>query len=155
METIDIAGTYRAQWGEGPIWWKHTLLYVDIENHTLIRFNPATGEEQTWNVQNSVGRLGTVVPRAAGGMLLAGDHGIHTLDPLTGKTAPVADPETAKPHNRFNDGKCSPDGRFFAGTISLDKITGNAALYRLDPDLTLHHSTGSTRTSLSTPPTPV
>ena len=31
MENIEIAGTYRAQWGEGPIWWENRLLYVDIE----------------------------------------------------------------------------------------------------------------------------
>ena len=46
------------------------------------------------------------------------------------------------PDNRFNDGKCSPDGRFFAGTISLAKKTGTARLYRLDPDLSVHEAFG-------------
>jgi sugar lactone lactonase YvrE len=53
---------------------------------------------------------------------------------------PIADPEADLPDNRFNDGKCSPDGRFFAGTISLAKKTGTARLYRLDPDLTVHEA---------------
>ncbi|GAA4444778.1 hypothetical protein GCM10023148_51750 [Actinokineospora soli] len=35
--------------------------------------------------------------------------------------------------DRFNDGKCDPAGRFLAGTIAPE---GEAALHRLDPDLT-------------------
>jgi sugar lactone lactonase YvrE len=36
---------------------------------------------------------------------------------------------------RFNDGACDPQGRFWAGTMSLDGRTGSASLYRLDTDL--------------------
>ena len=36
--------------------------------------------------------------------------------------------------NRFNDGKCDPAGRFWAGTISMIKDTGSANLYCLDTD---------------------
>ncbi|MEC8405058.1 MAG: SMP-30/gluconolactonase/LRE family protein, partial [Verrucomicrobiota bacterium] len=55
--------------------------------------------------------------------------------PLTGVKNTFADPEVAKrATNRFNDGKCDPAGRFWAGTISLIKNTGDAALYMLDTD---------------------
>jgi sugar lactone lactonase YvrE len=80
-------------------------------------------------------RVGTVVPRASGGLVIAGDSGFAFLDPGSGEITPIADPEKDKLDNRFNDGKCSPDGRFFAGTISLKKRVGDAALYRLDRDL--------------------
>jgi len=140
METIDIAGSYRAKWGEGPLWWENRLLYVDIENHLVLEFNPTSGEEKRWDVSSTVGRVGTVVPRSQGGLVVAGDTGIHFLDPTTGAgvTTPINDPEPDKTNNRFNDGKCSPDGRFFAGTISLIKNTGAASLYRLDSDLSVH-----------------
>jgi len=138
METIELAGNYAAQWGEGPIWWQGQLLYVDIERHLVLQYDPSTNEEKTWDLSSSVGRVGTVVPRAHGGLVVAGDTGLHFLDPETGNTTPINDPETDKPDNRFNDGKCSPDGRFFAGTISLVKNTGDATLYRLDTDLSLH-----------------
>jgi len=138
METIDIVGDYVAQWGEGPIWWGGELWYVDIERGRVLRVDPETGVEKQWDVSSTVGRVGTVVPRASGGLLVAGDNGLHFLDPLTGKTTAVVDPEPEKTDNRFNDGKCSPDGRFFAGTISLVKKTGDAALYRLDADGSLH-----------------
>jgi sugar lactone lactonase YvrE len=37
----------------------------------------------------------------------------------------------------MNDGKCDAQGRFWAGSMSEDEVTGAATLYRLDPDLTL------------------
>lgn len=139
MIRSEPVGRTRCQWGEGPIWWQGALYYVDIEGKRVHRFDPADGSEQSWDVGQ---RVGTVVPRESGGLLIAGDHGLAFLDPETGTLTPIADPEADKPDNRFNDGKCSPDGRFFAGTISLAKKTGDAKLYRLDPDLTLHEAFG-------------
>lgn len=139
MIRTEPVGQTRCQWGEGPIWWQGALFYVDIEGKRVHRYDPADGSEQSWDVGQ---RVGTVVPRESGGLVIAGDHGIQFLDPETGTLTPIADPETDKPDNRFNDGKCSPDGRFFAGTISLAKKTGDAKLYRLDPDLTLHEAFG-------------
>ncbi len=138
MIQIEATGTIRSQWGEGPIWWQDALFYVDIEGHKVHRFDPADGSERTWEIGQ---RVGTVVPRESGGLVIAGDHGIYLLDTETGALTHVTDPEQDQPDNRFNDGKCSPDGRFFAGTISLVKRT-DAKLYRLDPDLTLHEAFG-------------
>jgi len=142
MESIEIAGSYRAKWGEGPIWWQNLLTYVDIEAHTVVTFDPATHLESSWNLRSTVGRVGTIVPRAnagsEGNYIVAGDNGIHFFNKETGTTTAITDPEAGQVENRFNDGKCSPDGRLFAGTISLSKKTGTAALYRLDPDLSVH-----------------
>ncbi|HVJ45006.1 MAG TPA: SMP-30/gluconolactonase/LRE family protein [Luteolibacter sp.] len=137
---VEPVGTVRSKWGEGAVWWEGALFYVDIEGHKVWRFDPKTGEEKSWDVGQ---RVGTVVPRESGGLVIAGDNGIFFLDTDSGKLTAVADPEPdKKPDNRFNDGKCAPDGRFFAGTISLVKKTGDARLYRLDPDLTLHEAFG-------------
>jgi len=139
MLSIEPIGTIRSKWGEGPIWWRGALYYVDIEGHRVHRLDPADGSEKSWDVGQ---RVGTVVPRESGGLIIAGDGGLHFLDEETGHLTAIADPEPDKPDNRFNDGKCSLDGRFFAGTISLVKKTGDARLYRLDPDLTLHEAFG-------------
>ncbi|MDA0768091.1 MAG: SMP-30/gluconolactonase/LRE family protein [Verrucomicrobia bacterium] len=133
MEITPI-GSYRAQWGEGPIWWEGALYYVDIEGRRVLRFAPETGEERVWEVGQ---RVGTVVPRLQGGLVIAGDDGFAFLDEESGAVTPIADPEAEKGGNRFNDGKCSPEGRFFAGTISTVKKTGDAALWRLDVDGTV------------------
>lgn len=138
LEILPI-GTIRSQWGEGPIWWQGALYYVDIEGHRVHRFDPATGDERSWDVGQ---RVGTVVPRESGGLVIAGDHGLFFLDEETGHLTAIADPEPDQADNRFNDGKCSPDGRFFTGTISLVKKPGAARLYRLDPDLSLHEAFG-------------
>jgi sugar lactone lactonase YvrE len=44
------------------------------------------------------------------------------------------------PGTRFNDGKVSPDGRFFAGTMDEEMLARPiGGLFRLDPDGTVHH----------------
>lgn len=136
---LEIApvGTVRSKWGEGPVWWRGVLYYVDIEGHAVRAYDPTSGEERSWDVGC---RVGTVVPRDGGGLVIAGDHGFAFLDTECGMVTPIADPEAGLDDNRFNDGKCSPDGRFFAGSISLSKRTGAAKLYRLDPDLTVHEA---------------
>ena len=131
-ESISIKpiGSRISKWGEGPIFWNDHLLYVDIEGHALICLNPKNGEEQVWEIGE---RIGTVVPRQSGGFVCAGDSGIYSFDPETGVKKSMADPESDKrPDNRFNDGKCDPSGRFWAGTISTVKKTGDANLYMLD-----------------------
>ena len=139
MPTVEPVTTITCQWGEGPIWWAGSLYFVDIEGRKIHRYTPESGEIRTWE---SGQRLGTIVPRESGGFVVAGDHGIFLFDETSGNFTALADPEADKPDNRFNDGKCSPDGRFFAGTISLIKKTGDARLYRLDPDLSLHEAFG-------------
>lgn len=130
---IETIGTYRSQWGEGPIWHDGALVYVDIENGKVIRLDPNTGEESICDVKEEVGRVGTVVPRESGGFIVAGDNGFFSISE-SGEIESMGDPEPDKADNRFNDGKCSPDGHFFAGTISLVKKEGDAKLYQLSKD---------------------
>lgn len=136
---ITLVGEYRAQWGEGPIWWKSRLLYVDIEKHQIISVDPASGAEEFFDVGQ---RVGTVVPRESGGLVFAGDDGFFFLDSTDGTITAICDPEPEKKNNRFNDGKCSPDGQFFAGTISLVKEEGDACLYKLSPELNVTKAFG-------------
>lgn len=128
---ISVVGEYRSKWGEGPIWWQGALYYVDIEGHCVVRLDPGSGEEKVIAVGE---RVGLVVPRREGGLVIAGDTGFQFLNEDGGLQA-IADPEPEKGDNRFNDGKCSPDGRLFAGTISLVKKEGDASLYELNPEL--------------------
>ena len=50
----------------------------------------------------------------------------------------LAEVEADRPGNRMNDGACDGAGRFWAGTMAIDERPGAGALYRLDPDLTVH-----------------
>lgn len=133
---IQTIGTRVSKWGEGPIWWRDHLYYVDVEGHAIVQLDANTSKETILNVGE---RIGTLVPRKNGKFLYAGDTGIIAFDPVAGTRKTLADPEPEKREtNRFNDGKCDPAGRFWAGTISLTKKTGDAALYMLDTDGSLH-----------------
>ena len=119
--------------GEGAIWdsQRQVLYWVDIIGHKLFVYDPASGENRTIDTLQAVG---TVVPRAAGGLVVALHNGFASLDPDTGLMHPIADPERDIPANRFNDGKCDPAGRLWAGTMEFDGTPGRGALYCLELD---------------------
>lgn len=125
-------GTRVSKWGEGPVWRENRLIYVDIEGHAIVTLDPETGAETVRELDQ---RVGFTLPCASGRWIWGGDNGLYLLDPQTGATSHVADPEADKPHNRFNDAAVSPDGRLFAGTIATDKTEGAANLYRLEQNL--------------------
>lgn len=79
--------------------------------------------------------IGSIAFRAQGGLLAATKSGIHALDPDTGALAPLARPEMHLPDNRFNDGRCDRQGRFWAGTMSDVRRDPVGTLYRLDANL--------------------
>jgi sugar lactone lactonase YvrE len=127
--------------GEGPIWdeTKGILYWVDILSGMLYEYDPATGANRSYTIGQHVG---TVVPRAAGGVMLAVYDGFAAFDPATEQLTLLADPEADLPDNRFNDGKCDPAGRFWAGTMAYSNQTTEGSLYRLDPDLSVHKMLG-------------
>jgi sugar lactone lactonase YvrE len=90
--------------------------------------------------------VGCVVLRRTGGALVALRHGLHTLDLLTGETAFVVDADRDDATTRYNDGKCHRRGRLWVGTLDDgDRPTG--ALYRVDPDCSMHELRGGVRCS--------
>ena len=133
LKNINIKpiGKRTSTWGEGPMWWKQYLYYVDIEGKSIIILNPKTEEEKIWKFKQ---RIGCVVATIKGDLLYSGDNGIFRFNPKTLESMPIANPEPNKPFNRFNDGKCDPYGRFWAGTINLKKQEGAASLYCLNQD---------------------
>jgi sugar lactone lactonase YvrE len=130
---VELILDAKATLGEGAIWHAQAqrLYWVDIEPGRLHVFDPASGSDRAFDVGQMIG---TVVPRARGGMMLALGHGFAAFDPRTGTVSPWSDPEAHLPQNRFNDGKCDPAGRFWAGTISLQREPGAANLYCLEPN---------------------
>jgi sugar lactone lactonase YvrE len=69
---------------------------------------------------------------ASGGLVVAFQHGFALVNLETKSIQWLADPEADKPDNRFNDGKCDPAGRFWAGTMSLSGKKGAGSLYALE-----------------------
>lgn len=139
MTTATLLLDAQATLGEGPIWdtRENILWWIDINEHRLHRYDPLGGKQgggtnDTYDIGQ---RVGTVVPRASGGLMLAVEHGFASYDPATRSLTMLADPEAHLPGNRFNDGKCDPAGRFWAGTLqSVEQDMTAGTLYCLNPD---------------------
>ena len=118
---------------EGPCWWaeKQVLLWVDIEASRIGLFDPQTARN---NFLHLPAHVGAVVPTSAGDLLLATATGFLRLDPITEAVTLLSDPEADRPGNRFNDGKCDPWGRFWAGTMAYDFEPLAGALWRVNAD---------------------
>ncbi len=120
--------------GEGPTWdeARQVLYWLDIMGKKLHIYDYAKGTNQTIKLDQMPG---TIVPRESGGAAIALQEGFFFMDLETEQLEPIADPERHLPDNRFNDGKCDPKGRFWAGTIHLEGKEHTCALYCLDTNL--------------------
>lgn len=134
--TTEVAFPSRCLLGEASLWDQESgrLFWVDIADHKVFVFDPISGSNLAYDVGESVG---TVVLTRNGKLVLGLRSGLACLDMATGKLVPLADPESHLPGNRFNDGKCDPQGRFWAGTMVEHGPPGGAALYCLDTDLNI------------------
>lgn len=126
----------RAGVGESPVWDDSTglLWWVDIRAPALHRTDPTTGVTRSWPMPEAIGSIGLC---RSGAILLSLRSGIHRIDPHRDGAVPemVATPPGEPAHNRLNDGKVSPDGRFLVGSMDdRPEKQATAALHRLDPD---------------------
>jgi sugar lactone lactonase YvrE len=134
----ELALAIEATLGEGAIWdaAAQRLLWVDITERRLMRFDPVSLTNEVFQLNS---RIGTVVNTARGDLLIALQEGVARFDPRTGL---VSDLRCPVGHDatriRFNDGKCDPRGRFWAGTMALDFTPQAGALYCFEADGTIH-----------------
>lgn len=120
--------------GEGALWDAQlgVLYWVDILSHEVYIYNPCSGDNRMLHTCQAVG---TVVPRQSGGLVVALHNGFAHIDLDSEKLTPMGlDPERSIPANRFNDGKCDPAGRLWAGTMEFGGAKDAGALYCLDLD---------------------
>lgn len=136
--SVECVVPSRSQLGEGAVWdvVDAALWWTDITAGLIHRFDPATGRNLTFDFGEPVGCLAR---RAKGGLIVAARSGFHFVDPETGTREALADPESDRPANRFNDGATDIQGRFWAGTMKDDGGPPERAgqFYRFDPDRTV------------------
>jgi sugar lactone lactonase YvrE len=121
----------RAALGEAPQWdaREESLVWVDILAGVVF-LTSASGESRaSYGIGHAVG---SAMPAEEGGWLLADAIGFSRLS-HDGRTTMLLDVLADRPELRFNDAKCDPRGRAWAGTISADMSAGTGTLYRLDP----------------------
>jgi sugar lactone lactonase YvrE len=64
--------------------------------------------------------------------------GFARLDTDSGAVTMLGCPDYDHGRMRFNDGRCDPAGRFWAGTLDERRERAECGLWRLDPDDTIH-----------------
>ena len=122
--------------GEGPVWdaARQRLWWVDIERCELHSLDPAANEDRVWKLPH---RIGFAVPTTRGNLIVGTQRGLARFAPDSGALTPFADPEKELPANRFNDAKCDPAGRLWAGTMAISEEPGRGSLYRVDAPLSI------------------
>ncbi len=119
--------------GEGPVWHarRKTLYFVDIEDRLVYGYREGEGIVARIAAPD---RVGFAVPW--GDRLLAGvGTTLCQVNPDEGTLLPVRTLDLPA-GLRFNDGKCDPEGRLWAGVMAVDRSRGDTAalgaLYGID-----------------------
>ena len=125
---VRLAVASAALLGESPVWHprENVLYYVDIPGRRLQCFEPRSGELRHWDFDTEVASL---APHLNGSLLLALRNGLWAFDPVSGERERIAEPPYDMATERFNDGKCDPQGRFWVGTIYEPRDPALASLH--------------------------
>ena len=131
-DAIDCVLPAQAIVGESPVWHpaQQQLYWIDIQECKLHRFDPKSKTNETFSLPEIVT---CIQLRAKGGLVLTLKKDFAIYDPANQRLERLSAVEADQPANRFNDGKCDPQGRFWAGTMDAKewkKPSGH--LYRMD-----------------------
>ncbi|WP_280153677.1 SMP-30/gluconolactonase/LRE family protein [Piscinibacter sp. XHJ-5] len=125
---VSVAVASASRLGESPMWHprEQVLYWCDIPGRRLNRFDSRTGALSHWDFDCEPA---SCAPCLDGTLLLAMRDGLWRFDPASGKRTRLAKPPYDPAQERFNDGKCDPQGRFWVGTIYEPRDPALAALY--------------------------
>lgn len=138
MVSLQTVLKANAELGEGPSWIASiaNLMWVNIIAGELHFFDPLSTADRVFALGEYIGFA--VQSNLPDDFIVGLQHGIAKFNTSNLKITWLAQPESNLPGNRFNDGKCGPDGRLFAGTMAIDESPLAGSLYRLDADKSIH-----------------
>ncbi|MEP6748560.1 MAG: SMP-30/gluconolactonase/LRE family protein [Bacteroidota bacterium] len=122
--------------GESPVWdiAQQMICWVDILKGAVHQYSIQKNEHTIIAVNQMLGAIGLC---ENGNFVAALQNGFGFIDRSNHQVTMIGDPEADLPGNRFNEGKCAPEGRFWAGTLALRETTGAGNVYCLQPDLSV------------------
>lgn len=114
---ISILDNSRCHLGEGPVWdeSEQALYWVDSLGPTIYRHDWALRSTESWLAPGKT--IGSLAVRAGGGLVVAMDTGLHTVDLQSDSWATIAEPLAGIDNSHFNDGKVDRAGNFVAGGV--------------------------------------
>jgi sugar lactone lactonase YvrE len=110
----------------GRAWW------TDIQEKRLLRYTPATGAVETFDLPERLGSFGFVENSTQ--IVAAFESGFALYQPETGALDWISRPPHDAKNIRFNDGRMDRQGRFWAGSMVEGDGEPRGKLYRLDGD---------------------
>lgn len=132
VEVQCVAET-RSLLGEGPTWSPRdgVLYWVDILTPSVHCFDSVQRTDREVKLGSMVS---VAIPKATGGLLVATPTGLMTLDMESKTLSAFCHPESERPGNRYNDGKCDRMGRLWIGTLDMGTAANRGNLFRVDAD---------------------
>lgn len=123
----------RSLLGEGPTWSPRdsALYWVDILTPSVHCYDTHKGTDTEVKVGSMVS---VAIPKATGGLLVATPGGLMTLDLASKNLSFFCHPESDRPGNRYNDGKCDRMGRLWIGTLDMGTAANRGNLFRVNAD---------------------
>lgn len=123
----------RATLGECPLWSvaEQALYWVDIAGKVVHRLDPASGQDQQWPMP---AEPGCIAFGKQGGLIVALRTGFHRFEAGSGALTKIADAPYDTATQRFNDGRCDAQGRFWAGAIFEPRTAERAGMWCLESD---------------------
>lgn len=111
--------------GESPIWstLDDSLYWIDVRAQELLQLFPERRHLVRWKLPDVVG---AATISTSGHIWLAMRHGLARLSVQTGQWEGVCEVPGEPAHNRLNDGKTSPSGRWFVFGSMDDRPTKTA-----------------------------
>lgn len=129
-EGFSPLGGVVADLGESPVWRAEdgAVWWVDVEGLRLMRSGP-DGLTRTWFTPAAPG---FVQLSAEGAPLVGMGTGLFLFDERAGRFAPLAAVDA--PGRRMNDACVDAAGRLWFGTMDVENLRPNGALYVMGPD---------------------
>jgi sugar lactone lactonase YvrE len=123
----------RAGVGETPIWDETAgvLYWIDCLAPSVHRFRPSDGTDELVPLPIDSPHVGAIALVEGGGFLVLSGSGLwhHAAK---GERKLLGKPDTDRPQNVPNDGKCDPQGRFWFGTMHNQSAEESGRLYCYD-----------------------
>ncbi|GAA4437719.1 SMP-30/gluconolactonase/LRE family protein [Ravibacter arvi] len=129
---------HKSKLGEGPVWddRRQRIIWLDILNGKIHTYTPG---KDAYSFSETGQLTGAVALTENDTLLAAMENGFFEINEATGTSTAWGDPESHLPGNRFNDGKCDPKGRFWAGTMQMAETETTGNLYVMDVDRSVYH----------------
>ncbi|HRE83621.1 MAG TPA: SMP-30/gluconolactonase/LRE family protein, partial [Opitutaceae bacterium] len=131
----DLFRSTASQLGEGILWHptRLSLFWVDILGQKIFETR-VDSQDQTVTSLGVEKMIGALVPHRDGSVMAILHDGVYAVDLTASSVQPHSIPGLFDTQAlRFNDAKCDPWGRLWAGTLSLHGKSKQAALYSYSP----------------------